>query len=131
MMANPNSDGKHLRKCNDCGNVATHVANYGPAILCRLCGSCDTRWKKTDEENRQIAIEDLKTLHESASRFAESIRVAFPDGLAIYIDEFGNRHEVELIMNLLRVTELGVPCRFENGNVWDKPLKSLTRKVGE
>ena len=131
MMAMPSSDGKHLRKCHDCRNVATHIANYGPAIACKVCGSCDTRWQKTDEDNLQIALEELRALHEAVSRFLESVRNAFPEELAIYTDEFGNRQNVELLMNLLRATDRGVPCRFENGNVWDKPLKSLTRKVGE
>jgi hypothetical protein len=131
MMAMPSCDGEHLRKCDDCGNVATHIANYGPAIVCKVCGSCDTRWKKTDEDRRQIALEDLKRLYEAAENFELSFRNAFPENAAIYTDEFGNRHEVTVVLNLLEATELGIPCRFENGNVWDKPLMSLTRKVGE
>lgn len=33
----------HHRKCHDCGNVAEHADNVVPAVLCKLCGSQDTR----------------------------------------------------------------------------------------
>ena len=131
MMAMPSSDGKHLRKCHDCGNVATHIANYGPAIACKVCGSCDTRWQQTDEDRRRIALEHLKDLHDAASRWKSSLRSAFPEELAFYTDAVGNRQEVELLLDSIRVTEFRIPCRFENGNTWDHPLQSLTRKVGE
>lgn len=130
-MAMPSSDGKHLRKCSDCGNVATHIANYGPAIVCKVCASCDTRWQQTDEDKRQIALEDLRKLHDAAECFGLSVRNAFPEGSAIYTDVVGTRHDVDLVLELLEATERLVTVRFENGNVWDKPLQSLTRKAGE
>lgn len=33
----------HERKCWDCGNVAQHTDNVTPEVLCRKCGSQDTR----------------------------------------------------------------------------------------
>jgi DNA-directed RNA polymerase subunit RPC12/RpoP len=33
----------HLRKCWDCGNVATHESIIKPGVLCKKCGSQDTR----------------------------------------------------------------------------------------
>lgn len=33
----------HTRKCRDCGNVAEHSDNVVPEVLCKKCGSQDTR----------------------------------------------------------------------------------------
>lgn len=33
----------HLRKCHDCSNVAYHADNVTPHVLCKKCGSQDTR----------------------------------------------------------------------------------------
>lgn len=33
----------HLRKCHDCGNLAYHADNVTPQVLCKKCGSQDTR----------------------------------------------------------------------------------------
>ena len=33
----------HIRKCHDCGNVAEHEDNITPWVLCKKCGSQDTR----------------------------------------------------------------------------------------
>jgi hypothetical protein len=33
----------HERKCWDCGNVAMHKDNVTPEVLCKVCGSQDTR----------------------------------------------------------------------------------------
>jgi hypothetical protein len=33
----------HERKCWSCGNVANHTDNIVPAVLCKKCGSQDTR----------------------------------------------------------------------------------------
>ena len=33
----------HKRRCRDCGNVAYHADNITPYVLCRKCGSQDTR----------------------------------------------------------------------------------------
>lgn len=33
----------HMRKCWDCGNVAEHSDNIVPEVLCKKCGSQDTR----------------------------------------------------------------------------------------
>jgi hypothetical protein len=37
----------HIRKCRDCGNVAYHADNITPHVLCKKCGSQDTRKVKT------------------------------------------------------------------------------------
>lgn len=37
----------HLRKCWDCGSVAEHSDNVVPEVLCKKCGSQDTRIVKT------------------------------------------------------------------------------------
>lgn len=39
----PESKMKHERKCWDCGNVAEHEDNVVPHVLCKKCGSQDTR----------------------------------------------------------------------------------------
>jgi hypothetical protein len=33
----------HLRKCHDCSSVAYHADNVTPHVLCKKCGSQDTR----------------------------------------------------------------------------------------
>ena len=33
----------HKRKCHYCGNIAWHADNITPYVLCRKCGSQDTR----------------------------------------------------------------------------------------
>jgi DNA-directed RNA polymerase subunit RPC12/RpoP len=33
----------HVRKCWECGNVATHESSITPGVLCKKCGSQDTR----------------------------------------------------------------------------------------
>jgi len=33
----------HRRKCWDCGNIAEHTDNVVPEVLCKKCGSQDTR----------------------------------------------------------------------------------------
>jgi DNA-directed RNA polymerase subunit RPC12/RpoP/chromosome segregation ATPase len=38
----------HRRKCRDCGNVAWHADNRTPYVLCRKCGSQDTRLVKDE-----------------------------------------------------------------------------------
>ena len=37
----------HYHKCRDCGNTAIHVDSVTPWVLCRKCGSQDTRRVKT------------------------------------------------------------------------------------
>jgi hypothetical protein len=36
----------HERKCWSCGNVAEHADRVVPHVLCRICGSQDTRATK-------------------------------------------------------------------------------------
>lgn len=40
----------HQRRCWDCGNVATHSDNVVPEVLCKKCGSQDTRLLKSPSE---------------------------------------------------------------------------------
>lgn len=35
--------GPHDRQCHDCGNVAIHMDNVVPHVICQKCGSQDTR----------------------------------------------------------------------------------------
>lgn len=42
----------HERKCWDCGNVATHECSITPGVLCKQCGSQDTRKVKAKEKHR-------------------------------------------------------------------------------
>ena len=39
----------HERKCWECGNVAQHANNVTPEVLCKNCGSQDTRATKRPE----------------------------------------------------------------------------------
>lgn len=39
----------HERKCWECGNVAQHADNVTPEVLCKKCGSQDTRATKRRE----------------------------------------------------------------------------------
>lgn len=42
----------HERKCWDCGNVATHESSITPGVLCKQCGSQDTRRVKAKTKHR-------------------------------------------------------------------------------
>jgi hypothetical protein len=41
----------HQRKCFDCGNIAEHTDNIVPAVLCKVCGSQDTRLRLLSERS--------------------------------------------------------------------------------
>lgn len=38
----------HTRRCHDCGNVASHTDSITPEVLCKKCGSQDTRRVRAD-----------------------------------------------------------------------------------
>jgi hypothetical protein len=87
--------------------------------------------EQTDEAKKLIAIEYFKVLRWTWEHAMEALRQAFPDERAVYTDDSGNRHDVTLILDFIRAKEIGIPCRFANGNLYDKRLSSITRKVGE
>jgi DNA-directed RNA polymerase subunit RPC12/RpoP len=49
--------GPHQRKCHDCGNVAEHQDNVVPHVLCKKCGSQDTRLVKVNVSPLPPAID--------------------------------------------------------------------------
>ena len=52
---------KHERKCWGCGNVAEHEDNIVPHVLCKSCGSQDTRpTKKIPAKVDHIPHERIK-----------------------------------------------------------------------
>ena len=55
----------HQRKCWDCGNVAEHADSVVPHVLCKLCGSQDTRRIRTPEP---IAFRQLPPTPENLQR---------------------------------------------------------------
>lgn len=57
----------HKRKCRDCGNVAEHSDNVVPEVLCKKCGSQDTRVVK-DQATRKLDI-----CREFSRGFADSV----------------------------------------------------------
>jgi len=38
-----------MRKCHDCGSIAEHESDIRPGVLCKKCGSQDTRKIKTPD----------------------------------------------------------------------------------
>ncbi len=46
----------HKRKCWDCGSVAVHMDNIVPEVLCKQCGSQDTRRLKDDKPKPGIKV---------------------------------------------------------------------------
>lgn len=49
---------KHKRKCWMCSNIAEHEDNVVPHVLCKLCGSQDTRPLRKDvSAKRSLAAE--------------------------------------------------------------------------
>lgn len=53
----------HERKCWDCGNIAEHESDITPGVLCKRCGSQDTRRtkkaKRTPTDAELIAAMNL------------------------------------------------------------------------
>lgn len=48
----------HKRQCWDCGSVAMHEDNIRPHVLCKKCGSQDTRKiKEQPPTDRQVVFE--------------------------------------------------------------------------
>lgn len=48
------SSKSHQRKCWDCGNIAEHLDNITPEVLCKICGSQDTRLIKETQSEPQL-----------------------------------------------------------------------------
>lgn len=48
---------QHERKCHDCGNVAIHEDRITPWVLCKKCGSQDTRPTKPPPPTREQQLE--------------------------------------------------------------------------
>jgi hypothetical protein len=65
---------KHERKCWSCGNVAEHEDNVVPHVLCKQCGSQDTRLTKKPEGPPTIA--DLGML---VARLVQQVRKHDPE----------------------------------------------------
>lgn len=47
----------HRRECWSCKNVAEHKDNITPHVLCKKCGSQDTRAIQTSTEAESVAVE--------------------------------------------------------------------------
>lgn len=87
------------RKCWDCGNVAEHNDNIVPHVLCKKCGSQDTRLTRTEERDR-----DLKQLNEQLCGFWKQLKALemqiselLPDGTVV---NAARSDDVSLIENL-------------------------------
>ena len=64
----------HERKCWNCGNVSVHTDDVMPEVLCRKCGSQDTRRTQSPEGPSTIA--DLVML---VARLIHQVRKHEPD----------------------------------------------------
>ena len=59
----------HFRKCWGCGNIAEHLDSVVPHVLCKQCGSQDTRRIKT----RVIQVSDIDKLREALRQIREIV----------------------------------------------------------
>ena len=67
----------HQRKCWDCGNLAWHADMMTPYVLCRKCGSQDTRRCATEIADESKAMEDaLRTIATGVPEPLELQRIA-------------------------------------------------------
>jgi len=93
----------HKRKCHLCGNVADHEDNILPAVLCKKCGSQDTRKVRTHLDHWAFVMEE----HASLNRFVdwlESQGIQFDcDGSDITI--LDDRKPCKLIDRYLKVDQ--------------------------
>lgn len=62
--------GPHLRKCWPCGNVAEHADNITPHVLCKKCGSQDTRLIREKVKNT-LKVDCLRVLPMSEAEVSE------------------------------------------------------------
>lgn len=69
---------RHLRCCHACRNVAIHEEAYGAAIVCRRCGSHDTRLVVFQQPTPVDAIYIVCERHNKGARdgIATPVRVA-------------------------------------------------------
>ncbi len=91
----PNSK-HHQRKCWDCGNIAVHTDNIVPQVLCKQCGSQDTRRVKEEGPKPGLTV---------TSVFGES-RIAITDGMNRIELSLTRRGVESLIDELQTVLEL-------------------------
>jgi len=78
----------HQRKCWDCGNVAGHESDVVPGVLCKRCGSQDTRRTKNKSDTKYVPAEILLALIGiDLSDYAEATKAI--DGV---FDRFGIKH---------------------------------------
>ena len=69
---------QHERKCHDCGNVAIHEDRITPWVLCKKCGSQDTRPTKppppTREQQLESTVAELVGLLRMGQELSEASR---------------------------------------------------------
>lgn len=59
----------HIRRCWGCGNIAEHADNVVPEVLCKKCGSRDTRFQRP-----VTPAEDAPTIGDLAMLVARLVR---------------------------------------------------------
>ncbi len=59
----------HKRKCWDCGNVALHEESVVPNVLCKQCGSQDTRKVRENPQSTDCKRSELTEEHLRNFRF--------------------------------------------------------------
>lgn len=82
----------HQRKCWDCGNVAEHEDSIVPHVLCKKCGSQDTRLLRkvvvNDNGLRSVAAE----IAVSISGVSREDYYGTVDAIKKTLDRFGIEH---------------------------------------
>lgn len=62
----------HRRKCWSCKNVAEHRDSIVPEVLCKLCGSQDTRRIRTEPKRESIQVKCLAVVPMSEAEVTEA-----------------------------------------------------------
>lgn len=82
--------GTHKRKCWDCGKVDEYESDVIPGVLCKKCGSRDTRRIRTPRETKYVPAEVLLALNgidlDNYSKATAAIEAVF--------DRFGINHVI-------------------------------------
>lgn len=66
----------HKRKCWSCKNIAEHKDSIVPEVLCKLCGSQDTRRIRTEPKHESIQVTCLAVVPMSEADVTEAYHLS-------------------------------------------------------
>lgn len=104
----------HKRRCWDCHNVAEHLYNFTPEVLCKICGSQDTRLIKEPQpepEPKKWLRFNYKIEDNESGLFGRVLSYLFVERRAFYAEPWPENEWAIYLKaegdNLKRMGEIG------------------------